>query len=154
MSKSKPGARSDAQLTAAAQRRRAAARLLEGAHAGIQVWRLCRHKDCRRRRACCGGEVDLCGMFCAPKAWTWVRKAVAELRQGAPPYVAMRVAERAAPRRRMTVMSTGRNGKPVLLAARDDGSMGPLVGPLRPTVWARQLARLVGPRGTWLRGAL
>jgi hypothetical protein len=130
-----------------------AADLLASAHARMELWRLCEHRDCRRRRSCCS-KADPCGMYLAPKAWAWVREAVTALREGASPRLAAWAADHAAPRKRRTLAGTEYSGRPIVLAARDDGVMVPLEGPLRPTPWARQLRRLVGPRGTWLRGEL
>jgi hypothetical protein len=130
-----------------------AADLLADAHAGMQLWRVCEHKDCRRRRRCCS-KADPCGMYLAPRTWAWVREAVKALREGASPRLAAWAADHAEPRKRRTIVGKGPRGRPIVLAAEDDGSMAPLEGPLRPTPWARQLRRLVGPRGTWLRGEL
>jgi hypothetical protein len=130
-----------------------AADLLASAHARMELWRLCEHRDCRRRRSCCS-KADPCGMYLAPKAWAWVREAVKALREGASPRLAAWAADHAEPRKRWTVVGIGRAGEPVLWARGDDGAMARLEGPLRPTPWARQLRRLVGPRGTWLRGEL
>jgi hypothetical protein len=130
-----------------------AADLLADAHAGMQLWRLCEHRDCRRRRAC-RGKADPCGMYLAPKAWAWVREAVTALREGASPRLAAWAADLAEPRKRRTIVGKEYSGRPIVLAAEDDGVMVPLEGPLRPTPWALQLRRLVGPRGAWLRGEL
>jgi hypothetical protein len=131
-----------------------AADLLADAHAGMQLWRLCEYKDCRRRRRCYCKAADSCGMYLAPKAWAWVREAVTALREGASPRLAAWAADHAVPRKRRTIVGTEYSGRPIVLAAEDDGVMVPLEGPLRPTPWARQLRRLVGPRGAWLRGEL
>ena len=93
-------------------------------------------------------------MYLAPKAWAWVREAVKALREGASPRLAGWAADHAEPRKRRIIAGKQYDGRPIVLAARDDGVMVPLEGPLRPTPWARQLRRLVGPRGAWLRGEL
>jgi hypothetical protein len=130
-----------------------AADLLANAHAGMALWRLCEHKDCRRRGRC-RGKADPCGAYLAPKAWAWVREAVTALREGASPRLAAWAADLVEPRKRRTIAGKQYDGRLIVLAARDDGVMVPLEGPLRPTPWARQLRRLVGPRGAWLRGEL
>ena len=130
-----------------------AADLLADAHAGMALWRLCEHKDCRRRGRC-RGKADPCGAYLAPKAWAWVREAVTALREGASPRLAAWAADLVEPRKRRTIAGKQYDGRLIVLAARDDGVMVPLEGPLRPTPWALQLRRLVGPRGAWLRGEL
>src|SRR5262245_66377363 len=74
-----------------------AADLLADAHTGMELWRLCEHRDCRRRRACTG-KADPCGMYLAPRAWAWVREAVKALREGASPRLAAWAAGHAEPR--------------------------------------------------------
>ena len=104
-------------------RKRQAAALLARAHAGMALWQLCRHKDCRRLRAC-GGEVDLCGPYLAPMAWAWVRHAVAAIRAGAAPRTAKRAAERMVPRQRFTIVTRGPDGKRQILGAHGRGRDG------------------------------
>ena len=149
---SKARIRADGAEAREARKRRAAA-LLARAHAGMALWQLCRHKDCRRLRAC-GGEVDLCGPYLAPMAWAWVRHAVAAIRAGASPRTAKRAAERMVPRQRFTIVTRGPDGKRQIWVRTDEGAMAPIAAPLPPTPWALQLRRLVGRRGRWLRGGV
>src|SRR5262245_11967377 len=139
---------SDTEAREAGKRR--AAGLRASAHAGMALWQLCRHKDCRRLRAC-GGDVDLCGMCRAPMAWSWVGHAVAAIRAGASARTAKRAAERMVPRKRFTILTHGPDGGRQLGVRTDDGDRAPIDGPLPPTRWVLQLRRLVGRRGHWWR---
>jgi hypothetical protein len=131
-------------------RKRRSAALRANAHAGMALWQLCPHKDCRRLRGC-GGDVDLCGMYRAPMAWSWVGHAVAAIRAGASPRTAKRAAERMVPRKRFTLVTKRPDGGRQLWVRTDEGAMAPIDGPLPPTRWALQLRRLVGRRGHCLR---
>ena len=119
----------------------------------MALWQLCPHKDCHRLRAC-GGDVDLCGMYRAPMAWSWVGHAVAAIRAGASARTAKRAAERMVPRKRFTILTQRPDGGRQLWVRTDEGGMAPIDGPLPPTRWALQLRRLVGRRGQWLRDDL
>jgi hypothetical protein len=143
-----------AALTAAQQRQ--AADFLAGAHARMQLWRACKRKACRRRQSC-RGNVDECGLRCAPKAWEWVHHLVAAIRDGSSRRAAVRAADRKVRGERGTLVFNfgyGPEDREVIeFVKNDDGTWSRVDASAPPAEWELQLRRLTAAGAPWLRGA-